>query len=690
MKRILAVACAAGIIACAGSARAVDFDELYPLVNGEISGGRAFEYVKRIWRYDKWSTLPMWQKSAAETVAIMEERGFDEASLVKTPADGVTKHGDWTNPVGWDCRQATLEVVEPKGLPEEYRFLCNYQVNPTSLTFFSAPTPPGGIEAELVILDGSDPDLLDSLDVRGKIILVNRGAGRLKRYLSENGILGVVSDRPISGHPGENAWLNTWSDVPGGWLMTASDAKDSFCFSISQRKGEFLRGLLKGGKTVKLRAKIDGRYYTDSYLPYVTGVVEGSGPERQEVLIGGHLFEWGANDNATGCAVMLEAVGTLNDLIRAGKLPRPRRSIRIWMGQEMYGSLPFVEDNIDRLRRTVAVVCMDTPAPDWDLNSATVRIFMNPDVCPTYTDAILPEFFRRYYERTRARKVVLIEPFEGGTDTYFCEPMIGAPTNFVYMENGTNLHHNSRDTIEKVDRRSLRDLCTVAALYLYFMADAGIDEVPFIASLTYRHGVNVLIEKSNEAYERMLRASDGAELGRALEEGTRAIDYYTGQRKKALESILRLVSADGKKDAERTLDLYIGNIGELGRLQREQFRDAVKMRAKALSMKIVSYSREKEPWEDEAKKLYPRATKPGTLTLEGIPETEWKEVTRSPRWWSPRNWPASSYWWCDGTRSLLEIRGLVELEAGREMRDFNLVEYYRFLEKNGYVEFVEK
>ena len=79
----------------------------------------------------------------------------------------------------------------------------------------------------------------------------------------------------------------------------------------------------------------------------------------------------------------------------------------------------------------------------------------------------------------------------------------------------------------------------------------------------------------------------------------------------------------------------------------------------------------------------------GSLSLDAIPYEEWKDITRSPKWWSPGNWSASSFWWCDGKRNLLEIKELVELEACRPMTNFDLVAYYRFLEKHGMVTFVK-
>jgi len=691
MKKLTIVLFVFCVVVMAGTSYAApNFDALYDIISKEISEERAYDYTGRIWQYDKWSNLSMWNKSAREVQSIMRDRGFDEALVIPTPADGVTKYGDWTNPIGWDCTRATIEIIEPVGLPDDIRYLSSMTSNPSSLTFFAAPTPEGGLVSELVILPGSDEDALKQIDARGKIILTSANAGGLKKHLKQYGVHGIVYDRPVGPHKDANVWHNTWSDHPGGWMMKGDDSRHGFNFSISENKGAALRKLIADGQTVKARVVIDSRFYTDGSLPYVVGSVKGADPKAGEVLIGGHLFEWGANDNATGCAIMLETVGTLNDLIKRGLLPRPKRTVRVWMGQEMYGSLPFTERYIENLRKTVAVVACDTPTPAYDQLSSTVKIFENPALSPTYTDAVYTDFFRSYYRKIRSNKIVLNEPFEGGTDTYFVEPLIGAPTNFLYMENGTWLHHNSRDTLEMVDKRSLRDLCLVNAIYLYYMADAGIENIHEIADLTFAWGTDDILDTSAEMRARIATAGNGVALGRLLTDGSKQIAFRTALREQGVMSILRLMDDDNKDAAKKILDGYQRDTAELGKLAGKQFNSAVKASAKRRSLKIEKYARTPESWDNEAAKLYPKALKFGTLTLESIDPEEWTPITHSPRWWSTRNWPAAAYWWCDGTRNLIEVRNKVELEAGKEMKGFDLVAYFNLLEKHGLVEYVKQ
>ncbi|MFC1538025.1 M28 family peptidase [Candidatus Latescibacterota bacterium] len=668
---------------------AVDMEELINVIQKEISGERAREYTMRLWQYDRWYNMPMMKKSAAEAHAIMKERGFDEAEIVNTPADGVTQHGTWTNPIGWDVKQATLEIVEPANVPDEYKYLCNYLHNPTSLIGWSCPTPKEGITAELILLENASAEGLSEIDSRGKIVFISAHPGGMKRHLDKNGALGLVSDY-IEGHNTDfihaNNWMNTWSDNPGGWLMNASDSRNNFGFSISQKKGTYLRNLLQRGRKVVVRATVDSRYYTDDVFPYVAGGIKGTGSE--DVVIFGHLFEWGANDNSTGCASIIEALGTLNDLILSGVLPRPKRSIRAWLGQELYGSLAYTAHNLERLRtKTIAAVCCDTAAENYDSATTVMNVMLNFNACPSFTDAVFPEIAGTYFDRYAPNRPWLVKPFSSGKDDFFGEPMIGVPLNAISMNNGGHLHHNSMDTIEKTDPRTLRELTILNAAYLYYMADAGLPEVPLIAQLRYDMGVNVILAKTKEMMERLSGAGDGTEIGKVIYDGTKAITYYTELQKTALSKIEQLVSEDEKEEVKEYLKPYLKDLDTFCKIQLRRFNDEAKRIADVTSVKIVKFVKKDGDWERDASTIIPRRTTFGSLTFDGIPVEEWREVRSAPRWWSATNWGLTSYWWSDGKRNLNEIKELMELEAGTSVRNFDLINYFKFLEKFGMVEF---
>jgi len=395
-----------------------------------------------------------------------------------------------------------------------------------------------------------------------------------------------------------------------------------------------------------------------------------------------------ANDNAAGCSAILEAVGTLNDLIKTGMLPRPKRSLRVLLGGEMYGSLPYVDKNLQQMHdKTVVVVCCDSPAEDYDAATTAIGVAVNPNVCPTYTDAVFPEVIRLYYAKYNPDRLWYTMPYSMGTDTYFCEPMIGAPTNWIYMSSGEHLHHNSMDTIDKVDPRSLRELSFLNATYLYTIANAGFDEVPWFASLTFDRGVKVITEKATEAETKVRSAKDGTELGKALADGIERIEYYTGLQKQAVESIGRLVPADRKAAANAILSRHTLTLDEFGKSLTRRLRALADDKSKT-EFVIVMPVKQETAWEKEAASIIPKRHFPGTLFFAEIPFAQWKEVTSSPHWWIANDPASASYWWVDGKRNLVEIKRLCELESGQPITNFNLINYYKFLRDYKYVEFV--
>ena len=402
------------------------------------------------------------------------------------------------------------------------------------------------------------------------------------------------------------------------------------------------------------------------------------------------MFDHGANVNSTGVSSIIEAIGTLNDLIDRGILPKPKRTIRVWFGFEMYGSMPFVVHNLERMqRKTIAALAIDTGAPDYDLSTTAMRVMMNPNVCPSFTDAVLADIAGAYYSRYSRSKLWSTSGYSQGTDTHFCEPMIGVPTNALDMESGGVLHHNSMDTIDKVDPRSLRDLSVVNAVYLYFMANAGISEIPRIADLVFKHGSEVVLERAHGVKSRIMDARTGRELNEAYMLGQKIVEFGTSIQKDALRKIARLANPAGREKIDPLIVPHLDNLDDIGKMCMEQIGKTADRRAKEEGFTIGLPENAEDSWEREAASIIPMRRIVGTITLEGIPFAEWEEVDMSPRFWGKTNPASASYWWCDGKRNLLEIRDLVEIEAERSIGNFDLVKYYRFLKRHALVEFKE-
>src|SRR5450432_1250837 len=317
----------------------------------------AMRVMGDVYASDRYFTFPRFHATAEYLKNRMQQAGLSNVELVETPADGVSQIGYWTMPLAWDVKSARLEILDDS-VPAAARVLADYQKVPSSLGMWSGPTAPEGITAEVVEVKKSDVgnlspiNLRAQINLRGKLALTEDNPANIKWLLVKAGALGAINT--FTENPGladGRQWINAWGD--DGWAYT-KQSTPLLSFSITPRQAALMRSLLARGP-VHVKATVDSRHYPGSY-PYVTGAISGTGPE--EVLTLGHTSEQGAEDNATGVAATIEALATLQRLIAEGTLPKPKRSIRVLSMGEMYGSMHYVQHNPERIRRTVAAMCV--------------------------------------------------------------------------------------------------------------------------------------------------------------------------------------------------------------------------------------------------------------------------------------------------------------------------------------------
>ena len=441
-------------------------------VRSELRSQEAMQYMREVWSTDRLFTFPAFEKTAGHVAATMKQIGLSDVEVLSAPADGVTQYGFWTMPLAWDAKQARLEIVEP-AVPAEQRVIADYPRIPTSLGMWSGPTPPEGVTAEVVEMEGDTLASVEHQDFKGKLVLTRPNlldlTNSLKWILVKKGALGAIN--AFTEHPelrDARQWVNFWGD--SGWTYTKKSTP-LLWFSVTPREADLLHELLVRHGRVRLHAVVDSRYYAGSY-PYATGVLRGTDP-HEEVLELGHTSEYGANDNATGVAAMLEAVATLNRLVEAGKLPRPRRSIRILAMGEMYPTMHYLATHPERTSHTVAAMCVDTGAENYALAGSEYSFHVNPDISRSFADALITRVADGYFSKLTPPRPWHAIPYGTGSDEFLPDPAIGIPT--VSPSGGVNIrvHHNSEDLPERVDERSLRDLSAVTAVYLYAAASSG-------------------------------------------------------------------------------------------------------------------------------------------------------------------------------------------------------------------------
>jgi hypothetical protein len=619
-----------------------------------VNPDQAARDVRTIWETDRWFTFPKFEETAKNVAAIMRRAGLEDVEIGNPPADGVTQGGFWTMPLAWDIHTGTLEILDPQ-VPAGRRMLADYQKVPASIGMWSGPTLPGGVDTEIVLA----PANLQSAGLKGKLVLGGRAS---KTALAAAGALGIVSEATENRDlADERGWVNSFGD--NGWSFTKGSAP-LVCFSITPRGAELVRELLKKGP-VKVHANVDSRYYSGVY-PYVTGVIRGTdGAGAEEVLSLGHLFEQGAHDNATGVASIIGAAETLNRLIKDGKLARPRRTIRVLGMGECYGTMYYLDHNQDRVKRTIAAMCIDSPAGLQNMAGTEYTWILNPHAAKSYVDAFALRLAEEYYPSVG--RPWAWQEHRSSTDNYLGDPSIGIPTVMPHGGYGVLAHHNSGDIPATVDPKSLRDMMVVNAAYTYFLASAGPAGKRWMAEVALSRGYTQLTAAAQKLIDQVDAAETAESLSRLAYQATQRIEYTLDRETQSVRSAWDLKEG-------------IADLASSANQQKLRLDRAIRDRASALGVGPVQAT--VPPRNAEAEKIVVRRKRMGTITLDDLPR-EQREGYPAASFWGV---PVSALYWCDGKRNLAEVIRLTELEMGPQQFDF--VGYFRFLEKRGYVEFV--
>ena len=636
--------------------------DLLKLLLANVNSSEAMTNMKAMWETDRYFDFARFQETAKNVAEMMRQAGLDDVQLVQGPADGVTQDGFWTQPLAWDAHSATLEIVSPK-VPEDRRVLADYQKVPTSLCQWSGPTVAGGVETEIVLR----PTDIHNADLKGKLVL---GSRMSKTDLKQAGSLGVLRESRVNPTLlDEHDWENDFGD--NGWAFNKNDTP-LVCFTITSRAGQYLHTLLKQGP-VKVRANVDTRFYSGNY-PWVTGVIRGTdGAAAEEVLSLGHLYEEGANDNSAGVASLLEATTTLNRLIKEGKLPRPKRTIRLLAMGERYGTLAYLDANRDRTKRTIAAMCIDTPA-GWQYMAGTQFSWsVNPQSATSFVDALTVRLAAEYFPMVR-RPFAWSEynraEYNGGTDDDLGESMIGIPTTSPHSGHGIPAHHTSFDTPAQVDPKSVRDLAVMNAAYAYFLASAGPDQMHWMAELAVERGYDQINADTGNSLDLVAAAKDADSLGHLLYWETARIDYDLTREIKAVKQ-----AADLQQD--------VAALASFAAAQKARIEGAVQQRGAELQLGAIQPMAPKI--DPEAGKIVVRRKRMGQLPLDEIPPSQ-REGFPDSGFWSSQS---AALFWCDGKRNLAEVIQNTEMEMGPQ-KPFDWVGYFKFLQRHGYVDFVQQ
>jgi aminopeptidase YwaD len=672
-----------------------DLKQTFEQIWQTYSGEAAWQTVADLSRFHRIQASPGYRQAAQWVHRRLMRDGL-QAEILSYRADEQTLFWAWPSFQEWECHEAMLHLVAPK---EEAKLLADFRACPISL--IQRSTSFEG-EAEVVLVeDGEEEADYDGLDVAGKVVLSRGALNRVwELAVEQRGAVGILFDgmrivrpvRPEGDLADARQYTSFWRQ-PGG--------PQGFGFVLTPRQGQALRTLLKEAKEpVRVQAKVVSRLY-DGEIEVVQATIPGETDET--VLVVAHLChpQPSANDNASGAAATLEAARALQALIASGDLPRPRRTIRFLWLPEMTGTFAYLAGHEQDLERLIAGINLDMVGEDQGQTGSSWLIERPPDAAASFAPELL---IRLREELPQLKGMVDVSPsytgigayplyrqaevpFSGGSDHYvLSDPTVRVPTPML-IQWPDRFYHTSADTPDRTDPRSLARAGSLAAIYAYWLASAGVEEVTWLGYEMVARFKSRVVEMAQAAATEALASSDGESLAQALADLDRRLAYLADRHQAALQTLKRLAPVECLvKDLQAEIRREVQH-------ELSWARGVVDLRATALGVESLPElpPRDLAQEEQEAARLIPVRQERGPIPLEnhlrrldGGARERWRQLGKARQGMGHDTLTTLALYWADGARSVLEIADLVELESGK--RDVELLlAYFRLLERLGFV-----
>jgi carboxypeptidase Q len=334
----------------------------------------------------------------------------------------------------------------------------------------SVPTPPEGIEAEVVELPSLEALAAQSAAVQGKIVFFNK---RMVR--TENGsgystavdvrsrgparaaklgavavlIRSVGTDHNRTPHTGGTEYEEGVHKIPAA--------------ALSIPDAELLERLLLEKKPVRVRLTLTCHDDADAETANVIGEVAGRDKPQEVVLLGAHLDSWdlatGAIDDGAGCGIVIEAARLVSELPR-----HPRRTVRVvlYANEEhgLAGGRAYRQTHDAELMRHAAALEADsgTDGPtafSWNAGPSAEPLVRE------IAEVLAPAGAGR-----------LLSHSSGGADIGPLRQE-GVPVFSIQQDSSRyfDYHHTANDTFDKIVPASLDRVVAAVAAFAYIAAE---------------------------------------------------------------------------------------------------------------------------------------------------------------------------------------------------------------------------
>ena len=531
----------------------------------EIDGNRAHRDVEFFALHHRMRASQPFHAVTEYIVAELRRAGFDTAEVLTFPADGKTMFGTQKSRPAWDAEFAELwELEQRDGEWMRRARLASWDAMPLSL---AQDSESGEAITDLVDVGaGTEEQDYAGKAVGGKLVLVSSQPEAVQSLAIERfGAAGIVS---YAQNQKTAWWREDENLVRWGHLSSFAESKP-FAFMVSLKQARAFQARLAAGDVVRLEAKVRAGRHAGEY-EIATATIPGSDPQlaQQEVAFSCHMDHPrpGANDNASGCATILEVARAYAELISEGKLARPLRTIRFMWPPEIEGSTILLNARPDLARRIVAVVHMDMVGGGPE-TKAVFHVTRSPASLPNFVNDVAETFAEfvnaqsEAYAAGRDASYPLVAPgggreallaqakeFDAGSDhVVYTDSSFRIPT--IYLNDWPDRYiHTTGDVPSNIDPTKLERAGFIGAASAWYIANLSARDMPDLLALLER--------KSLERTAKMMKLRAGLEPPEqgALEALHR---YYESAIAESIEKI-EPVAGDDRASRERFLARVAG------------------------------------------------------------------------------------------------------------------------------------
>ena len=575
-----AVAWACVVAAAPAAAQTSPFlpDPLYRDLVNEISGDRAYEHDRVLTRYHRTGGSRDFFAAAEYIRGAAVEAGLEDVKLVRQA---------W-NEQGWSCRVGEAWLLAPQEVK-----LAAYGDVAMSIADHSRTTH---VAADLVDVGAGTNDAdYEGRDVKGKVVLATGPVAAVHREAvwkrAALGVLSAMTARPEAfDAPDQVAWGRLPYEARG--VDGVKDGTPStFAVMISPRRGRWLQRLMQAGSgPFRVKVDIESEYSATSEQAMVEAWIHGSEIPDQQIVLTAHIQETtSANDDGSGCVNMLEIGRALVRLIKEGRIPRPRRDIRLWWVNELSSQPRYFRENPREPAKMLVNLNQDMVGARQSWGGRVQYASRLPWSLPHALDDVMESVLAMVRDGNTSyltargtrlpvpytREIVAVkgsrEPFHAAMVPYYDSTDHHAFTPAPIGVPGTSLTnwpdeyiHATSDDLENVDATQLeRNAVVVAAVALYF-AGLGEEGAPALAAYVASRGASRIAADLATAVAHL---AEGAPAARdlAYADGRNLVTQSYRREAGALASIRRLGpsgraaafvgEALGRLDAARPRDL---------------------------------------------------------------------------------------------------------------------------------------